>query len=120
MDLKSCYEKFGGDFDEVLGRLRKESLVEKFMLKFLDDKSYELFETSMQQQNYDEALRGVHTLKGIAQNLAFTQLFGSSQAITKALKESDVNAAIEMSPQLSKDYHMIIDVVEEYKNSKEG
>ena len=24
MNLKDCYIKFGGDFDEVLGRLRRE------------------------------------------------------------------------------------------------
>lgn len=120
MDLKSCYVKFGGDFDEVLGRLRREQLVQKFVYKFLDDKSFQLFETSMEQKNYEEALRAVHTLKGIAQNLFFTQLFESSQIITKALKENDVDTAIDMMPQLSKDYHVIIDVVEEFKKSKEG
>ena len=28
MNLKDCYIKFGGDFDEVIGRLRREQLVE--------------------------------------------------------------------------------------------
>ena len=27
MNLKDCYLKFGGDFDEVLGRLRREQTV---------------------------------------------------------------------------------------------
>ena len=31
MNLKDCYIKFGGDFDEVLGRLRREQSVQKFM-----------------------------------------------------------------------------------------
>ncbi len=38
MNLKECYIKFGGDFDEVLGRLRREQTVQKFVYKFLDDK----------------------------------------------------------------------------------
>ena len=46
MNLKDCYIKFGGDFDEVLGRLRREQSVQKFMYKFLDDKSFQLFEAS--------------------------------------------------------------------------
>lgn len=119
MELKDCYVKFGGDFEGVLGRLRREQTVQKFVFKFLDDKSFQLFETSMDQKDYEEALRAVHTLKGIAQNLSFTQLFESSQKITLALKENDVNTAIEVMPQLSKDYHAIIDVVEAYKKLKE-
>lgn len=47
MNLKDCYIKFGGDFDEVLGRLRREQTVQKFVYKFLDDKSFSLFEASM-------------------------------------------------------------------------
>lgn len=34
MELRECYTSFGGDFDEVLGRLRREQLVEKFVLDF--------------------------------------------------------------------------------------
>ena len=86
MNLKDCYIKFGGDFDEVLGRLRREQSVQKFMYKFLDDKSFHLFEASMENKDYEEALRAVHTLKGICQNLSFTRLFESSSLVTNALK----------------------------------
>jgi len=51
MNLKECYEKFGGDFDGVMGRLRREQLVEKFLYKFLDDKSYELYENAMSKKD---------------------------------------------------------------------
>lgn len=120
MSLNDCYIKLGGNYDEVMGRLRKESLVEKFLLKFLDDKSFESFEAAMGNQNYDEALRAVHTLKGICQNLSFTNLYESSSQITKGLKENDYEKAIEMSPQLSEDYHQIIRAVEEYKSTMES
>ena len=119
MNLKDCYIKFGGDFDEVLGRLRREQTVQKFVYKFLDDKSFHLFETSMGDKDYDEALRAVHTLKGICQNLSFARLFESSSLVTKALKEDDWNKALDMMPQLSKDYHEIINAIEELKISKE-
>ena len=119
MDLRDCYIRFGGDFDEVLGRLRREQTVQKFVYKFLDDKSFDLLETSMGNKNYTEALRAVHTLKGICQNLSFTRLFKSSSLMTKALKENDYNTAIEMMPQLSKDYYQIMNLIAEYKRSKE-
>ena len=119
MNLKDCYIKFGGDFDEVLGRLRREQSVQKFMYKFLDDKSFHLFEASMENKDYEEALRAVHTLKGICQNLSFTRLFESSSLMTKALKENDWNKADDMLPQLSMDYYEIINAIEELKNCKE-
>ena len=119
MNLKDCYIKFGGDFDEVLGRLRREQIVQKFMYKFLDDKSFHLFEASMENKDYEEALRAVHTLKGICQNLSFTRLFESSSLMTKALKENDWDKADDMLPQLSMDYYEIINAIEELKNCKE-
>ena len=118
MNLKDCYIKFGGDFDEVLGRLRREQTIQKFVYKFLDDKSFFLFEASMGNKDYAEALRAVHTLKGICQNLSFTRLFESSSLVTKALKEDDWNKALDMMPQLSKDYYEIIDVIVDFKSTR--
>ncbi len=119
MNLKDCYLKFGGDFDEVLGRLRREQTVRKFVFKFLDDKSFSLFEASMVKKDYSEALRAVHTLKGICQNLSFTRLFESSSLVTNALKENDWNRAVNMMPKLSKDYYETINVIKDFKNSRE-
>lgn len=119
MNLRDCYIDFGGDYDEVLERLRREQTVQKFVFKFLDDKSYKLFERSMDNKDYVEALRAVHTLKGICQNLSFTKLYESSTRITEALKENDFNKAIALMPQLSNDYYRIINVIEEYKQFKE-
>ena len=120
MKLKDCYMKFGGDFDGVMGRLRREQLVEKFLYKFLDDKSFSLFEEAMSAQDYDEALRAVHTLKGVCQNLSFTSLYESSSQITNALKAKNYREAMDMAPQLSKDYYELIHAVEEYKSLTEG
>lgn len=99
--------------------MRREQTVQKFVYKFLDDKSFNLFEVSMGNKDYAEALRAVHTLKGICQNLSFTRLFESSSLVTKALKENDWNKAGDMMPQLSKDYYEIINVIEDFKSCKE-
>ena len=107
------------NFDEVLGRLRREETVQKFAFKFLDDKSFSLFESSIGSKDYEDALRAVHTLKGICQNLSFTRLFESSSLVTNALKENDWNKAVDMMPKLSKDYYETINVIKDFKNSRE-
>ena len=119
MNLKDCYIKFGGDFDEVLGRLRREQTVQKFVYKFLDDKSFYLFETSMGNKDYEEALRAVHTLKGICQNLSFSKLYESSYQMTNEFKNNNYKKALDLMPQLSKDYYQIIDAINEYQMFKE-
>lgn len=49
MELKEVYEKIGGDYDDVVRRLMGEKLVRKFLLKFLDDKSYADLERTLSE-----------------------------------------------------------------------
>ena len=65
MNLQECYEALGGDFEDVLSRLRSEKLVQKFVLKFLNDKSFDLLCSSLEEENYEEAFRASHTIKGV-------------------------------------------------------
>ena len=36
MDIKECYRKMGGDFDDVMQRLGNESFIQRFVIRFLD------------------------------------------------------------------------------------
>ena len=40
MTMQECYEAIGGNYEDVLGRLHSEALIQKFTLKFLEDQSY--------------------------------------------------------------------------------
>ena len=70
MTIQECYAALGGDYQEVLGRLYSESLVQRFVGKFLSDPSFQLLEDSLKAENYDEAFRAAHTLKGVSQTSA--------------------------------------------------
>lgn len=87
MTLKECYAALGGDYDEAMGRLRSERLVQKFVLKFLDDGSYDLLCASLEAGDRGEAFRAAHTIKGVCANLAFNALLESSEQLTEALRE---------------------------------
>ena len=52
MTLQECYAAMGGNYEDVAKRLPSEKLIQKFVLKFLDDKSYKLFCDSMAEKNY--------------------------------------------------------------------
>ncbi len=87
MTLKECYAALGGDYDEAMGRLRSERLVQKFVLKFLNDGSHQLLCDSLAAGDRDEAFRAAHTIKGVCANLAFNALLNSSEALTEALRD---------------------------------
>lgn len=88
MTIRECYEAMGADFEDVAARLRKEERVQKFLLKFPKDPSYELLASSMEAGNMEEAFRAAHTLKGVCQNLFLTEIAKPVSRLSDLLKES--------------------------------
>lgn len=119
MTLQQCYAAFGGDYEGVTARLRGERLVKKFVLKFLDDPSYQLFQESMAQKNYGEAFRAAHTIKGICQNLGFTRLLDSSSQMSDALRQGWTPRADELTAQLEADYTSTRAAIQTYQKECE-
>lgn len=120
MNLKECYQAFGGDYEDTMKRMGMERLLQKFMLKFLDDKSFEELCSSMEQKKYEEAFRAAHTLKGLCLNLGFKTLAESSSKLTEALRsqqfeESNLVEIMKMLEQVKRDYEMTVSVITEFK-----
>ena len=87
MTMRECYEAIGGNYEDVLGRLRSEALIRKFTLKFLEDQSYPQLKQALNDKNYEDAFRSAHTLKGVCQNLSFDRLCEVSHELTELLRE---------------------------------
>ena len=62
MTLQECYAAMGGDYEGVMGRLRSERMVQKFVLKFLADGSYDLLLTSAAAEDWQEAYNRLESL----------------------------------------------------------
>ncbi|MBD5134316.1 MAG: Hpt domain-containing protein [Clostridiales bacterium] len=122
MTLKECYAALGGDYDEAMGRLRSERLVQKFVLKFLDDGSYQLLCDSLASGNRGEAFRAAHTLKGVCANLAFNTLLESSERLTEALRDGKPPEAGEeaLAAQVKEDYQRTRQAIEALQEGAAG
>ncbi len=110
MTLQECYAALGGDYAGVLARLRSERLVQKFVLKFLADGSYDLLKTSLQSGDTAEAFRAAHTIKGMCANLGFARLLASSSELTEALRAGAVPDAALVA-QVDDDYRRTADAI---------
>lgn len=113
MTLTECYEKMGGDYAEVMSRLRTDERIQRFLLKVADDKSFDLLCESMAAKNMPEAFRAAHTLKGVCGNLSLTRLGRSSSALTEALRGREEYGE-DLEPLLSQvkaDYELTVSCI---------
>jgi len=117
MTLQECYEKLGGSYAEVSSRLPSEKFIQKFVLKFLEDKTYGLLRESYEGENFEEAFRAAHTVKGMCQNLSFTTLGNSSSALTESLRGGKSPESDGLYKKAMEDYDMTLEVIREYKQS---
>ena len=115
MTLKECYTAMGGDYEDVLGRLRSERLVQKFVLKFLDDGCFDTLCRSLESGAQEEAFRAAHTIKGMCQNLSFTELEKSSSLMTEALRCGDMAGARELLERLSRDNERTVEAIRAFQ-----
>lgn len=115
MTLQQCYALLGGDYEGVLGRMRKESLVEKFVLKFLNDPSMEALRQGVAAKEQETAFRAAHTIKGVAQNLGFTWLYEASSRLADVLRHSWNEEALALTQQVEAAYQKTVDAILAYR-----
>lgn len=111
MDVRACYEEMGSNFDEVLSRLGSEQMVQRFALKFLNDKSYETLQEALREKDVESAFRAAHTLKGVCVNLGFDKLFSVSSALTEKLRAKELDGTDEMFEKVKEQYEITIGAI---------
>ncbi|MDO4961132.1 MAG: Hpt domain-containing protein [Eubacteriales bacterium] len=111
MTVKECYEAIGGSYDGVMSRLPSEALVKRFLLKFVNDKSFDELTAALEAENVEDAFRAAHTLKGVCGNLSLDKLGASSIAITEELRAGNLEAAKPMYPEVAANYKMTVDAI---------
>lgn len=119
MTLQECYIALGGDFEDVKRRLPTDRMVQKFVLKFLNDSSYQLLCDSLESKNYPEAFRAAHTIKGVCQNLSLTALANSSSALCESLR-GGTSPDPGLAEQVSADYQKTISAIRAFQEGIPG
>lgn len=110
MTIRECYEAVGGNYDEILSRLRTEERITKFLLRVADDKSFELLTNSLETRNMQEAFRAAHTLKGVCLNLSLNRLQESASKLTEVLRgrEDYGEDIVPLYEKVKEDYEITV------------
>ena len=118
MTLEECYAAMGGDYADAIGRLRSERMIQKFVLKFPADESYDLLCRSWESKDYQEAFRAAHTIKGICQNLSITRLGDSAARLTDALRGGWTPGADALIEEVRRDYQNTVSAIRDFEAGK--
>ena len=113
LTIQEVYEEIGGDYNDVIKRLRKPELVEKFTKKFLDDMSFNDLKKALDDENLEDGFRAVHTLKGVCLNLSYTSIFEVANELTEMLRpgngEPVMEEVFEALERLEERYNVVIE-----------
>ncbi len=113
MNIQEFYASIdptGNEYAEVMGRLGTERLVNKYLKKMADDKSFENLKKAISSQNYKDAFMASHTIKGICMNLSLKILADSSSALTEELRDNpDTAQVLALFKQVEEDYKVVTD-----------
>ena len=111
MNIKECYDAIGADFEDVIGRLGSESLVQRFALKFIDDGSYGALTEALGEGDAESAFRAAHTLKGVCLNLGLKNLYTVSSELTEKLRGRELDGSAELFNKVKEQYDITIDAL---------
>ena len=97
MTLKECYTRMNGNYEDAKLRLMMDSMVERFMFKFLEDDTMENLRSA------------------VADNLAFTELQAKASALTEQLRPQTAQADAALLAEVEKAYALVVDTINAYK-----
>ena len=111
MTIQECYAQMGADYNEVFRRLYNEAMIRKFVLLFPKDDSFHNLEAALKEQNVKEAFRAAHTLKGVCQNLGFSNLYEPTYTLTETLRAGQLEGTQEQFAKVEEQYQCTMDAI---------
>lgn len=121
MTVQELYDAVGGNYKEAEERLMSEKFISKYIVKYLDDKSYDTLMSEWKgAQNEEQLFRAAHTLKGVCLNLALTNLSRYAEPITENYRPTGptkIDNIGELFDKLAEEQEKTIELITEFKNS---
>ena len=118
VNLKECYEIIG-DYNDVMLRIPMEKLIKKCICKFPGDPSYMELSNAIKAEDYKEAFRAVHTLKGVSRNLGLMTLFNLSDQMTEILRDEKAHDVSDLMNEIDLEYEKVVAAISQLINDEQ-
>lgn len=119
MNIKECYQAFGGNYEDVRARMPDDAFIGEFLADFLEDENYGELQKAMNTQDIESAFRAAHSLKGICQNFGYQQLYQSSSCLTEILRKRSFDGSEQVMKQVSADYELMCRTIQQWMSANE-
>ncbi len=114
MLINEFYEKIGGDYDNIKGRLCTDEIIKKFILKFPNERSYGELMAAVEANDLENALLAAHRMKGVVANLSFDKLLAVLTELLAWLRvENQDTINMELIEQIKEYYQNTISLIQE-------
>lgn len=109
-DLTAKLDEYGIDYVDAMDRMDNDAeLYKTLAMKYLANSNYASLVAALEVEDFDEAYKAAHSLKGIAGNLSFKTLFNVAASMSEALFQGEYQAAEKMLPDLTAANEKIIE-----------
>ena len=81
MSLHKFYQAIDGDFEAACRRFYNENMLQKFLIRFLDEPCCAELNDALGRHDRDAAIKAVHTLTGQARSFGFIRLEKKSAGV---------------------------------------
>lgn len=118
MTLQECYDQMNGSYSDARSRLMMDSMIERFIVKFLDDRTMEDLRQAVREGDIAVSFRQAHTLKGVAANLSFTGLQQAASELTEQLRPQKAPADPGLLAKVEDAYQKTVEAIRAYQAEK--
>ena len=101
IDYAGAIERFGGN----------AALYERLACKYVNDPHFESLAAALRQGDAETAYHEAHSLKGVAGNLSFADLYQAASALSDVLHDGDLAAARTAVPSVREAHERVIDAL---------
>lgn len=111
MNTQEVYTQLHGNYADAKSRLMTDKLIEKFLLKFLNDPTYQQLIDAVEAGNIEDSFRAAHTLKGVAANLGLSEVQQTASALTEQLRDKTSKADQSLLNAVMASYTLAVDTI---------
>lgn len=103
--LKTRLTEAGVNLASAMQRfMNNEKMVEKYLNRFLTEKSYQELVEALNNHDVELAARAAHTLKSVCGTLGFEKMQEQVVSLESDIKNDNWEAAVQMMPEIESEF----------------
>ena len=86
MTVQELYTRIGGSYESAKRTMAMDKLISRFVLKFLNDQSFQRLSDSWEARDPKGVFEGAHAMKGVCANLGMDSLSAAASEIAEEFR----------------------------------